>query len=51
MKKITKGEGTRKQELFSNFNRSQELNAMDDAIRRALNELVFSPQFIEILGQ
>lgn len=51
MKKITKGEGTRKQELFSNFNRSQELTAMDDAIRRALNELIFSPQFIEILGQ
>lgn len=49
MKKITRGEGSRKEELFSNFNRSQELTAMDDAVRRALNELVFSPQFKEIL--
>lgn len=51
MKKITKGEGSRKEELFSNFNRSQELTAMDDAVRRALNELLFSAQFLDIIKQ
>ena len=51
MKMITKGEGSRKEELYSNFNRTQELNAMDDAVRRALNELLFSAQFLQTIKE
>jgi hypothetical protein len=51
MKKITRGEGSKKEELFSNFNRAQELTAMDDAVRRALNELLFSAQFLQTIKE
>jgi hypothetical protein len=51
LKKTTKGVGSRKEEMYSNFNRAQEITAMDDAVRRALNELLFSAKFIETIHQ